>query len=164
MRRAWLVVVFLCAVVGGGCGSGSGKPVAQPTASATSSSPLDLPTSSTSHIDIPSGPPVNPTTAAPTPSRSPTWVECGKLPYESRNHNVVLRSKATPPATCSQARTIVVKAFERLRADDSAKVTTVSGWRCEYLPQFSTPLFNDLHCVKGNLIVDGYIGDPNKPT
>ena len=160
MRRAWLVVAFACAVVGGGCGSG--KPVAQPTASATSSSPLDLPTSSTSHLDLPSGPPV--TSAAPTPSKSPTWVECGKLPYESKNHNLALRSKATPPATCSQARTIVVKAFERLRASDSAKAVTVSGWRCEYLPQFSTPLFNDLHCVKGNLVVDGYIGDPDKPS
>ena len=27
-----------------------------------------------------------------------------------------------------------------------------------------TGLFNDLRCVKGNLVVDGYIGDPNKPT
>src|SRR3954453_20707144 len=113
MRRAWLLVALACALAAGGCGSG--KPVAQPAASATTSSALDLPTSSTSHYDIPSGPPVGPTTAAPTPSKSPTWVECGKLPYESKNHNLALRAKAPPPATCSQARTIVVKAFERLR-------------------------------------------------
>jgi hypothetical protein len=87
-----------------------------------------------------------------------------ELPYESKNHNLALRAKATPPATWSQARTIVVRAFERLRANDSTDAVTVSGWHCHYLPQLSTGLFNDLHCVKGNLVVDVYIGDPNKPS
>ena len=167
MRSAGLLVILTGALLAAtGCGAGSdagaGHPVAAPTSTASQSSALDVPTSGTSRIDYPTAPPVDPSTAQPTPSKSPSWVECGRLPYETPDHSLALRAKATPPATCSQARTIVSKAFERLKAADSLGPTTVSGWQCRYSDSINQPLFSDLHCTKGALVVDGYVGDRNK--
>ena len=166
MRSAWLIVIFIGAcLTAGGCGTPAKTTTAQaPSSAASQSSALDVPTSSASRIDYPTAPPVDPSTAQPTPSKSPSWVDCGKLPYESPKHDLALRSKATPPATCAQARTIVLKAFERMRQPGSPDVVTISGWQCRYLDQRYAPLFNDLHCTKGALVVDGYIGYPNKPS
>jgi hypothetical protein len=166
MRSAWLLVIFIAAgLAAGGCGTPAKTTTATaPTSTASQSSALDVPTSSTSRIDYPTAPPVDPSTAQPTPSKSPSWVECGRLPYESREHNLALRAKATPPATCTQARTVVAQAFERLKATDSTGPVTVSGWRCKYSDDLYHPIFDDLHCTKGALIVDGYAGSPNKPS
>lgn len=166
MRSVWLVVVITGACLSaGGCGTpAKTTAVTAPTSTTSQSSALDVPTSSTSRIDYPTAPPADPSTAQPTPSKSPSWVECGRLPYESRDHSLALRAKATPPATCAQARTIVSQAFERLKATDSSGPVTVSGWRCEYSDDIYHPIFDDLHCTKGSLIVDGYAGYANKPT
>jgi hypothetical protein len=168
MRSGRLLVIFAAALTAAGCGAGSGAgdghPVAAPTSTASQSSALDVPTSGTSRIDYPTAPPADPGTARPAPSKSPSWVECGRLPYESRNHNLALRAKATPPATCSQARTIVSQAFAKLKASDSSGPVTVSGWRCQYSDDIYQPILFDLHCTKGALVVDGYAGSVDHPT
>jgi hypothetical protein len=115
-------LLVAAAAVLAGC---SGTPAASARASKSPSPALSPPpTQSVSPVAIPtySAPPV----ASPTPPASPTRrpaVKCGKLLV--KDPNVYWSEQAVPPATCTQARSILPRAFE---VKDTS--FTISGWRC----------------------------------